>query len=263
MTPCTITENYSDRSGQATWAGSSIAADPDFRAFISGPVCERLEDAEEGQAFAAELTGLAGTGVAVETVEAVLTADDYERQPWEVGEAMAEVLLAEHRGAIWPWNTERDKRTPKASLPGADLIGFVTLDDGEASLAIGEVKTSADEDRPPGVVNGRGGMAHQLERLERDRALQVTILKWLRPRCDGTDYWPLYESAVRRFLNSRGRDFILFGLLMRDTIPHALDLEARGKALGAVDAPTAYELSAWYLPHPIAEWPQLAAGATQ
>jgi hypothetical protein len=143
------------------------------------------------------------------------------------------------------------------------LIGFVTLDDGEASLAIGEVKTSADEDRPPGVVNGRGGMAHQLERLESDRALQVTILKWLRPRCNGTDYWPLYESAVRRFLNSQGRDFILFGLLMRDTTPHALDLEARGKALGAVDAPTAYELSAWYLPHPVAEWPQLAAGVAQ
>ena len=263
MTPSTITEHYADASGQAAWAGSSIAADPDFRAFISGPVRERLEDAAEADAFAAELTGLAGTGVAVETVQAVLTADGHERQPWEVGEAMAEVLLAEHRGAIWPWNTERDKRTPKASLPGADLIGFVTLEDGEAALAIGEVKTSADENRPPGVINGRGGMAHQLERLERDWVLQGTILKWLRPRCKGTDYWLLYESAVRRFLSSRGRDFILFGLLMRDTTPHVLDLEARGKALGRVDAPTAYELSAWYLPHPITEWPQLAAGGTR
>ena len=261
MTPCEITEEYSDRSGQASWAGRSIADTPDFRAYVGGPVRERLEDSEEGDSFAAELASLGGTGVGVETVNAVLTAENPGRHAWEVGEALAEVLLADHRGAVWPWNTERDKRTPKASLPGADLVGFVTLQDGEAALAVGEVKTSSDDDAPPGVMDGRSGMAHQLERLENDKAIQGTLLKWLRPRCRGTEFWPFYESAVRRFLHSEGRDFVLFGLLMRDTTPRALDLEARGRTLGeGASAPTTYELNAWYLPHPVDEWPDLASG---
>lgn len=135
MTPCEITEEYSGRSGQARWTGRSISDTPDFRAYVGGPVRERLEDSEEGDAFAAELANLGGTGIGVETVNAVLSAERPGRQAWEVGEALAEVLLADHRGAVWPWNTERDKRTPKASLPGADLVGFVALEEGEAVLA--------------------------------------------------------------------------------------------------------------------------------
>src|SRR6476620_11317307 len=37
MTPCTITEHYEGRSGQATWKGRSIADEPDFRAYLRGP----------------------------------------------------------------------------------------------------------------------------------------------------------------------------------------------------------------------------------
>lgn len=263
MTSCTITQQYADRSGQATWVGSSIADDPSLRAYFGGPVRERLLDSEEAGRFAADLTNLATTGVAIETVEAVLTASGPERQPWEVGEALAEVLLADHWGTVLPWNTERDKRTPRASLPGADLIGFVVPEVGDAVLAMGEVKTSADQGTPPNVMNGRSGMAHQLERIENDIALQGTILQWLRPRCRGPEYRSLYEGAIRRYLESQGRDFVLFGLLMRDTTPHAFDLEARGRALGdQARTPTRYELSAWYLPHSITDWPALVDGAT-
>lgn len=258
MAPCTITEHYEGDSGQATWRGRSIADDPDFRAYLQGPVRDRLRDSEEAEPFAAELAGLAGTGLGVEAVEAVLSAERSEREPWEVGEALAEVLLEEYRGVVWPWNKERDKLTPKASLPGADLVGFVKLGGGDAALAIGEVKTSGDGNTPPGVMSGRTGMAHQLQRLEDNPELQGTILKWLRARCKGTPYWAHYESAVVRFLNSSARDFVLFGLLMRDTSPHVLDLEARGKTLGDnATAPTAYELNAWHLPCPVEEWPEL------
>jgi hypothetical protein len=258
MTPCTITDHYEGRAGQAAWKGCSIADDPDFRAFLRGPVRDRLRDAEEAESFAAEIAGLAGTGLGVETVEAVLSAEPKDQQPWEVGEALAEALLEEYRGVIWPWNKERDKLTPKASLPGADLVGFVSLGGTDAALAIGEVKTSGDAEKPPGVMSGRSGMAHQLQRFEDDPELQGTILKWLRARCKGTDLWPQYKSAVARFMNSGAHDFVLFGLLMRDTEPHSLDLKARGKTLGEkAKAPTSYEFTAWHLPCPIDQWPGL------
>jgi hypothetical protein len=258
MTPCTITDHYEGNAGQAAWKGCSIADGPDFQAFLRGPVRDRLRDAEEAESFAAEIAGLAATGIGVETVEAVLSAEPQERQPWEVGEALAEALLEEYRGVVWPWNKERDKLAPKASLPGADLVGLVSLGGDDAALAVGEVKTSSDTKSPPSVMSGRSGMAHQLQRFEGDPELQCTILKWLRARCKGTDLWPHYQSAVARFMNSGAHDFVLFGLLMRDTEPHSLDLEARGKTLGdQARAPTTYELSAWYLPCPIDQWPGL------
>ena len=258
MTPCTITQHYEGELAQAAWSGKSIADDPDFRAYLRGPVRDRLRDSEEAEAFSVEIAGLATTGLGSETVEAVLAAENPVRKPWEVGEALAEALLEEHRGVAWPWNKERDKLTPKASLSGADLVGLVSLGGTDAALAVGEVKTSSDSDTPPGVLSGRSGMAHQLQRFENDLELQGTILKWLHARCKDTSFWPQYESAVARFMNSGGRDFVLFGLLMRDTQPHVLDLEARGKTLGAnAEDPTTYELSAWHLPCPIDEWPLL------
>jgi hypothetical protein len=56
---------------------------------------------------------------------------------------------------------------PKASLPGADLVGLIALGADDAVLAIGEVKTFEDVDTHPGVMSGRSGMAHQLERPAR------------------------------------------------------------------------------------------------
>lgn len=258
MAPCTITDHYEGSSGQAIWTGHSIADEPDVRAFLSGPVRDRLLDTEGVGEFSGDLGGLASAGLASETVEAVLSATEQARAPWEVGEAAAEALLEEHRGLVWPWNKERDKLTPKASLPGADLVGLISRGEGDAVLAIGEVKTSGDAATPPGVMSGRSGMAHQLNRFEGDPALQGTVLRWLHARCKGSDFWPQYQGAVSRYLSSGGRDFVLFGLLMRDTDPHALDLEARGRMLGdGATAPTTYELSAWHLPFPIQDWPAL------
>jgi hypothetical protein len=261
MAPFTITDHYEGSSGQATWTGHSIVDGPDLRAFLSGPVRDRLLDSEGIGEFSRDLDGLAGAGLASETVEAVLAATEHARAPWEVGEATAEALLEEYRGLVWPWNKERDKLTPRASLPGADLVGLISRGEGDAVLAIGEVKSSGDVATPPGVMSGRSGMAHQLQRFEDDPALQGTVLRWLHARCKGSAFWPQYQAAVSRYLSSGGRDFVLFGLLMRDTDPHALDLEARGTTLGGgATAPTVYELSAWHLPFPIEDWTSLTDG---
>jgi hypothetical protein len=196
--------------------------------------------------------------VATDTLENLLQAET-DRQPWEVGEALAECVLEEVRGVRWPWNMERDKRTPKASLPGADIVGFLVEDDS-VYLALGEVKTSFDDRRPPEVLYGRGGMINQLDRLARDPALHMSLIKWLYARCKSTTFWPMYRQACDRYLRSGGRDIVLFGMLMRDREPHERDLEGRAQSLASqVVAPTRVELIAWYLPRPISQWPQIAA----
>lgn len=255
MSACTFSPEYSDDEKHADWAGTSIVGDADLDAYFAGPVRDRLVDAEEARTFEDELSSLASTDLGTASVDRIIRSPRQARQPWEVGEAFAECLLRDHADAVWPWNMERDKRTPRASLPGADLVGFVRCQDG-ARLAIGEVKTSGDVDTPPNVMYGRSGVAHQLERFESDPELQGTVLKWLATRCRDTEYWPDYESAVARFLDSNACEVVLFGVLMRDTSPAVLDLESRGKYLADVGAsPTEFRLSAWYLPVSISDWP--------
>ena len=157
----------------------------------------------------------------------------------------------------WPWNTVRDRRTPRASLPGADLVGFCRLD-GDVWLTFGEVKTSSEAKAPPNVMSGGSGMGWQLERSAKRLEIQRTLLQWLHTRCSQEQHRSMYEEAVRRFLESQGKKLLIVGVLIRDTELKAADLQGRGKALAlTLPAPTRVELFAWYLPVPVSQWPAL------
>ena len=82
--------------------------------------------------------------MATEFVERLLKAVP-EPEGWEVGEALAECALERDSGreVHWPWNTVRDRRTPRASLPGTDLVGFCRQG-ATVLLLFGEVKTGED-----------------------------------------------------------------------------------------------------------------------
>ena len=67
-----------------------------------------------------------------DALKAPIEVDD-----WRVGEAIAESYLVYHRSCCFPWPVGRDERKTGSSLPGADLVGFVTDDDGDR-LAFGE-----------------------------------------------------------------------------------------------------------------------------
>jgi hypothetical protein len=200
--------------------------------------------------------------MARDTLQKLLCAERIEREPWEIGEALAECIL-EEEGATWPWNKERDKRTPQASLPGADLVGFVRLN-GKTLLAIGEVKTSEDRSTPPNVMHGRNGMIHQLEGLAHDSSKHYCILRGLRVRCqDNATLLSLWREAVRNYLESGGKEIMLFGILMRDTEPHELDIKNRAVNLAAtLNGPSRAQLTAWYVPLAIAQWPITIQGVT-
>lgn len=64
-----------------------------------------------------------------------------------------------------------------------------------------------------------------------------------------TEFRKAFDQAAVSFFNSGNKSVALFGVLVRDTSPDALDLSGRGKALGMKLAhPTNCQLIALYLP---------------
>lgn len=251
---------FSASRAQLTWQGKRVIDTHKFTAYLQGPVRSRLLDEAHQQRFQADLRALATTNMAVDTL-AKLLAPDADVEPWEVGEALAECLLEHEHNVRWPWNVERDKRTPRASLPGADLVGFAEAN-GDVYLALGEVKTSNDHETPPGVMTGRSGLIHQLDQLASNPRLHRTLLAWLDARCKNTEFWETYQQAATNYLASGGKAVMLFGLLMRDTDPHELDIKNRAEKLATIiQGPTRVELMAWYFPHSISDWPLLTLKA--
>jgi hypothetical protein len=247
---------YSGSANYASWEGRHVANVKQFKRFVREVVRPRVADS--GSSFESDIRGLATTGMATEFVERLLRAVP-EPEGWEVGEALAECALQQDSGreVHWPWNTVRDRRTPRASLPGTDLVGFYRKDDS-VLLLFGEVKTSSDARTPPAVMNGGSGMAWQLEQSATRLDIQHALLKWLHSRCQSEPYRDLYEKAVGRYLMSEGKELLLVGILIRDTAPNELDLKNRGQELSKkLGKPTRIELISWYLPVPIAEWPKL------
>jgi hypothetical protein len=245
---------YIGSAHQIRWAGVRLTADV-LDDLSSGPLSERVHDALSDQAILDELQALSSTEMSATTI-AALFVPVTDPTPWEVSESLAEVLLAEWHSVIWAWNMVRDRRVRRASLPGADLIGF-SLSDGSPMLLLGEVKSSSDEDSPPGVVYGRTGMIYQLETLcagsGEDR---LTLIRWLRTRCNSPELVGLYQAAMTRYVESGGHGLILVGCLIRDTVPLESDLQSRGRALATtVSAPMRVDLHAWYLPMALDELP--------
>jgi hypothetical protein len=102
---------------------------------------------------------------------------------------------------------------------------------------------------------GRSGMVVQLDTLATSIAIHNALLLWLHARCRGTAHWPFYQAAVTRYINTRGRDIVLLGVLMRDTRPNELDLKNRAETLvESASPPMSIELTAWYLPRAISTW---------
>lgn len=114
---------YKGNEGIASWEGRYVDDAKRFGRFVKETVGPRITDEE--LSFEAELRGLASTGMATEFVEKMLKSLP-QSEDWKIGEAFAECALQYDSGREihWPWNNIRDQRTPRASLPGADLVGF-------------------------------------------------------------------------------------------------------------------------------------------
>lgn len=242
----------------AHWRGHRLTEAAEFDEFLRGPVKNRVSDADFERELTGDLEALASTQMASETLRRVLSASPAPLD-WEIGEAIAECLLEDEFDVTWPWNENRDRKTPRASLPGADLVGLFG-DEPHTRLLFGEVKTSSDRSRPPGVMAGRSGLAHQIDRLASSPRIQASLVRWLYARCKNTTHWPRFQTACARYLQSGGTDIVLIGILLRDTIPHEDDLRTRGEALATLPQPPNARLDAWYAPRAITEWVSIVMG---
>lgn len=238
------------------WRGHTFTDASEFDLYLQGPVRSRVTDAAFEKQLAQDLQALATTEMGTATLEDLLSAPSVPLD-WEIGEALAECLLEDEFGVAWPWNENRDKKTPKASLPGADLVGFLG-EGAETVFLFGEVKTSSDATNPPGVMSGRGGLAHQIDTLASNPQVKSSLLRWLAARCKGTELWDKFQHACANYLQSGGRDVALVGVLLRDTPAHEDDLRTRGQALAALGvSQPRMRLDAWYAPRSISDWVEL------
>ena len=248
---------YSEEVGVVRWEGYEVSDDSVFRTFLKGPVARRVRDLDVQESFEDELQAVATTGVGTEFLARFLEAAPAHEEAWEIGEALAETILAEdaNRTVVWPWHGRRDRRTPRTSLPGADLVGF-GRDARGFVLLFGEVKTSSDARVPPRVMLGPGGMTWQLENNATQLDVQHVLLRWLRLRCLTPEHVAMYREAVGRYIDSSGKDLLLVGVLLRDTRSDENDIASRARRLaGVIENPARVEITAWYLPVAISDWP--------
>lgn len=247
---------YQSSQGCVSWEGLCAQVGDGLSAFLSGPVAGRLGDSAASDEMRDHLRGLSLTRMGRTALEEVLEAEVPEEREWAAGEALAEAVLEEQHEVILPWNTERDKRNPFASLPGADVVGL-QRDAGSHRLAFGEVKCSGEARCPPQVMSGRSGaIGHQIDTLAGNLGTICQLLKWLLPRVKGTMHEVPFNQACTRYFNSQRRDVALFGVLVRDQAAREDDLRARGSSLGGrLQAPTICRLIALYLPWPIGQLP--------
>lgn len=214
---------------------------------LSGPVKEILQDTAGND----ELQELLGSVVSTEFEQEglrELLADDTVPNNWRVGEAIAEAFVADKGDCVFPWPTGRDLKNPNASPAGCDLTGFQPVDDEELPyrFAFGEVKTSEHNQSPPSVMTSLGG---QLFGLRDNRKVKDALCRYLGHHAVRAGWEPMFKSAAKRYLSSDTTDVAVYGVLVRDIEPNALDISGRARALAAnCPQQTDIEMYALYLP---------------
>ena len=173
------------------------------------------------------------------------------RSGWKIGEKFAECYLADYRGALFPYNSIRDEKNPKASMQGVDLVGLATVGDRTLFL-FGEVKTSG-QIGPPSVIYGEDGLICQLNRLMSDSRVRLELIMWLGKklidRNSGDPDVTAYNQAAVIYLGSRS-EFKVVGIMVRDVDPNESDMMPVMRKIEMDDG--AYvELLALYIPEHI------------
>ena len=214
---------------------------------LQGSVKKILQDTAGIDELLQSLSGVASTGFEQEGLQQMLTGDVVPKN-WQVGEAIAEAFVADKGGCRFPWPNGRDLKNPKASPAGCDLTGFqpANNDDLPYRFAFGEVKTSEQQQSPPGVMASLG---KQLQDLRDERQIKSALCRYLGHHAKRSVWEFMYKSAVKRYLESDMKDVAIYGVLVRDVTAQAADISGCAKALArGCPVQTDIEIYALYLP---------------
>lgn len=237
--------------------------DPECRGHLQQEVKDNLLDREEWQDSLNRLTALrdqTGFDANQELLADIqaLENDEIVTQQFRVGEAYAEVILEQEFSCRFHWNENRDTRNPKGNKTGADLVGFIEIDD-QVLFLFGEVKTSSvTTSRPPPVMTSVHGVENQLRDLYSDRSKRLILITYLKNKMrhypNGHQFRSDFESSTRAYYSGEC-DYQLIGVLVRDVEPDERDVSVSYHRLrDHVLEPKGIRLLALYLPIQKEEW---------
>lgn len=257
---------YDKTSGVNRYSGHSFET-KDVRDYLSNRVKQRYFDVEGMNEAIDEFNSVAETGFEVEVFHDIATRRRSVID-WKVGETLAECYLEDKCRVRFYYNAIRDLRNPDSNPAGADLVGFVEIDQNETLFLFGEVKTSDDKNHPPNVVYGRTGMTYQLEKLKNDSNERSNHIQWMMHKAKVLDernpFKKDFKKALRLYLKSGCTKVKLTGVLIRDTDPHEKDLSSRYEALlKDLHDNMQLELLALYVPVPISDFTILCSGGEE
>lgn len=181
-----------------------------------------------------------------------------EAQNFRVGEAYAEVILEQSFSCRFYWNELRDTRNPRGYKTGADLVGFIEVED-QVLFLFGEVKTSSETaNRPPQVMTGADGIESQLRDLYSNRAKRQILISYLKNKIclspDRPAFKVDFDSGLRSYY-SNPEGYQLIGVLIRDVEPDERDLSLSYSRLRTrILEPIGLKLLALYLPIQQKDW---------
>ena len=252
MLPSSTKEAFASADANVAYLGLCIADTAECVAWLKGPVRNRAYDAEEVEALNEfmHVEGFDDT-----ELHAVLTAPDEQLTEKDIGETMAELALQSQLQAIWPTNRRRDMRSVRASLPGADIVGFLPSKDGGHRFLFAEVKTSSDLKVPPTVMYGDKGLEYQMHTLATDWRVVRRLLSYTYSRVRDTELMPVWREAFAHLANEFPRGAELVGVLVRDTTPQPKDVSHHAGILsGKLPEADNVSLLALYICVPAKDW---------
>jgi len=252
-------------TSKRNYQGISIN-EQECRQHLQSTVKDNLRDSEEWQDSLDRLralrdeTGFEASDGLLADIQA-LENKEIEVQQFRVGEAYAEVILEQEFSCRFHWNENRDARNPKGNKTGADLVGFIEVED-QVLFLFGEVKTSSEiANRPPQVMTGAKGVESQLRDLYNDRGKRLILISYLKNKMrhfsDGHQFRADFEASLRAYYSAI-EDYHLIGVLVRDIEADERDISPSYKRLrNHVLEPKGIKLLAMYLPIPKEDWVQI------
>jgi hypothetical protein len=100
--------------------GYSISED-DCRSYFAERVSSKIAESDGADQLKAYITDMARTGFDTDGLLSQIETSPQVKD-WEVGEDFAKSILEDKHEAMFPWETDWDKRIESASLPGPDIV---------------------------------------------------------------------------------------------------------------------------------------------
>lgn len=257
-----ITEFHLTETDKRAYHGLSLLEN-EAHVHFQGPVRDNLLDREEWQESLNRLrslrdeTGFVASDELLADIQALENAE-IETQQFRIGEAYAEIILEQEFTCRFHWNENRDTRNPKGNKTGADLVGFIEVNN-QVLFLFGEVKTSSEiTNRPPQVMTSADGIERQLRDLYNDRSKRLILISYLKNKMR---HYPTnhpfrsdFEASERNYY-SGDCDYQLIGVLVRDVEPDERDVSITYERLKShVLNPKGIKLIALYIPIKKEDW---------